>query len=703
LEAGSPCINIGNNVYVVGTTDLDGNSRIIDGTVDMGAYECLFDDFKILPYPGLTSTGYKEGPFSPTNKVYTVSNTGSSNLLWSANWNNVWVAISPSSGTVAGGGSTNATVSLTAAADLLAPGTYSDTVVFSNLTSGIAFYRDVELVVNEKMQLMPAEGLSSSGYEGGPFSPSNKVYAITNLGGGSSLSWVASWSNGWITVVPSNGTLAAGGSTNVTVSLTTAADSLPPGAHTNTVFFSNLTSGAFFSRDVQLVVNGTYYVDASRPDDLGSGFSWETAKKTIQGAIDTTSSGDTVLVSNGVYNIGGSATPGFSCMNRVVITKDIKVQSVTGPEHTVIVGEEASGGGNGSDAVRGVYMSAGVLSGFTVINGHTMKSGSDSNGNYDRSGGGINLYGGSGTVSNCVLMGNSASSYGGGSYYGTLTGCTLSGNEAYDGGGSARGTLHNCIISGNSASSYGGGSYFGTLNNCTLTGNSTDYRGGGSSFGTLHNCIVYFNTASYSGDNWYDSTVSYSCTTPDPGGNDNITDDPQFVDAANSNLYLQASSPCIDAGNNDYASGSTDLAGNPRIIDGTVDMGAYEFYEAQGDTDGDGLPDWWEEQYFSGATNANPNTLCSNGVNTLRQAYIAGLNPTNPASLFLTSVLRSPPSVLSWDAVSGRVYSVWWTSNLLSGDFLPLESNIPWTGNIFTDTTYGVEEKGFYKIDVELE
>jgi len=121
------------------------------------------------------------------------------------------------------------------------------------------------------------------------------------------------------------------------------------------------------------------------------------------------------------------------------------------------------------------------------------------------------------------------------------------------------------------------------------------------------------------------------------------------------------------------------------------------------DTDGDGLPDWWEEQYFSGATNANPNTICSNGVNTVRQAYIAGLNPTNPASLFLTSVLRSPPSVLHWNAVSGRVYSVWWTSNLLSGDFLPLGSNIPWTGNTFTDTTYNAEDKGFYKIDVELE
>lgn len=39
LQTNSPCINSGNNSYVTTTTDLDGNSRIVGGTVDMGAYE----------------------------------------------------------------------------------------------------------------------------------------------------------------------------------------------------------------------------------------------------------------------------------------------------------------------------------------------------------------------------------------------------------------------------------------------------------------------------------------------------------------------------------------------------------------------------------------------------------------------------------------------------------------------------------------
>jgi len=51
--------------------------------------------------------------------------------------------------------------------------------------------------------------------------------------------------------------------------------------------------------------------------------------------------------------------------------------------------------------------------------------------------------------------------------------------------------------------------------------------------------------------------------------------------------------------------------------------------------------------------------------------------------------------------VSGRVYTIYWTSNLLSGFGNPWKTNI--TDGVYTDTTHIAEEKGFYKIDVELE
>src|SRR5260370_11462298 len=94
---------------------------------------------------------------------------------------------------------------------------------------------------------------------------------------------------------------------------------------------------------------------------------------------------------------------------------------------------------------------------------------------------------------------------------------------------------------------------------------------------TLNNCIVYFNTAPQ-GTN-YDSlsTLNYCCSVADPGGTRNITKAPLFVDQASGNLRLQSNSTCINAGNNSYVTTATDLDGNPRIVGGTVDIGAYEY------------------------------------------------------------------------------------------------------------------------------
>ena len=162
--------------------------------------------------------------------------------------------------------------------------------------------------------------------------------------------------------------------------------------------------------------------------------------------------------------------------------------------------------------------------------------------------------------------------------------CTLTGNLASYGGGAYFGTLNNCTLTGNSVTGqdgWGGGACNGTLNNCTLSGNSAtgQYGCGGGAYGsTMNNCIVYYNTASYGGNN-NSGRLNYCCTTPMPaGGVGNLTNAPLFV-ATNgwSNLRLQASSPCINAGNNADAPGLIDLDGNPRITSGTVDMGAYEF------------------------------------------------------------------------------------------------------------------------------
>jgi predicted acyl esterase len=127
----------------------------------------------------------------------------------------------------------------------------------------------------------------------------------------------------------------------------------------------------------------------------------------------------------------------------------------------------------------------------------------------------------------------------------------------------------------------------------------------------------------------------------------------------------------------------------------------YSTGDSGNDDDADGLPNDWEATYFGGPTNATPSATASNGINTVMQCYIAGISPIDPDAAFLISDLSplTSESILEWNASSGRVYSVYWTSNLLSS-FQALETNV--TGGAFTDTVHGAEEKGFYKVDVQL-
>ena len=77
-------------------------------------------------------------------------------------------------------------------------------------------------------------------------------------------------------------------------------------------------------------------------------------------------------------------------------------------------------------------------------------------------------------------------------------------------------------------------------------------------------------------------TVGHSCA-PElaGGGNGNIADDPEFVNAVIADYRLADGSPCIDAGTNQaWMASSDDLGGGARIANGIVDMGAYEFQQA---------------------------------------------------------------------------------------------------------------------------
>jgi hypothetical protein len=174
-------------------------------------------------------------------------------------------------------------------------------------------------------------------------------------------------------------------------------------------------------------------------------------------------------------------------------------------------------------------------------------------------------------------------------YGGTLYSCKILNNVAYNTGGvifDQSGQARNCLVAGNAATDIGGLYANGnvTIENCTISGNSaTDSIGGASAVGgaVLRNCIIYHNTAPdssnlSSGDS--SAVVQYSCVQPAYAGEGNITNDPALAQPHYGFYRPSYTSPCLDAGTNlAWMAGATDLIGRPRIYNGTVDMGAYEY------------------------------------------------------------------------------------------------------------------------------
>ncbi len=446
----------------------------------------------------------------------------------------------------------------------------------------------------------------------------------------------------------------------------------------------------------------TLYVDVNGTNATPPFTNWAIAAVIIQDAVDAATNGDTVLVNDGIYAIGGRPVNGYSLTNRVAVDKPLSLQSVNGPAVTIIRGYRVPGITNGDGAVRCVYLTNNAdLIGFTLTNGATRATG---NLTQEASGGGA-WCGSAGTkLSNCVLIANSAYYHGGGVNSGTLNNCTLVGNiVGADGGGAASCTLNDClVISNTSIGGFGGGAVGSTLNNCSLIGNSA-HEGGGASGGTLNNCILYYNTASSSPDfQGFSSSLRYCCTIQIPvGGIGIVTNAPLFVNQAGGDFRLQSNSPCINAGNNAYVTGTTDLDGRPRISGGTVDIGAYEFQNPASV-----ISYAWLQQYGL-PTDGTADFMDPDhdGMNNW-QEWIAGTNPTNALSVVQ---LLSPSNALSgvtvtWQSVNTRNYFLQRATDLgAQPAFSTIQSDLVGQSatTSFTDTTATNGGPYFYRVGVQ--
>jgi len=535
LKAGSPAIDMGTNTKVTSATDIEGNTRIINEIVDMGAIE----------NPGSISLIIAPASLAPYNRgdVVTVPLTVSgdySGIKWSI-----------SSGILPEG------VVLKPAGEL------SGRPMTAGLFTFVVSATNGELI-GSRQYAMQVKAAGTVLYV-------NAAAAGRNDG--------TSWENGF---------------TDLKYALTKS-----------------------LSIDEIWVARGNYSPGALAT----STFTLKDGVKVYGGFAGT----ETTLAQRDLkLTVNASVLDG----SQGVASRHVMFNNVSLTEATLLDGFTISGGktleGNDGDNYRGggIYNLASVKARFRnlYIHNNTADKGAGIyntgntatfdhitfENNVANYGGGMYYISSTSTLTDLLFKGNTGKIYGGGlinsSSTLTLDRVSFIANTAAQQGGGmyhAAGTINlfNVLFSRNSV--YTAGSYYGgglfvsgiaNLTNVTFAGNTlafihaTAIGGAGlyRSSGTvkINNSIFWGNTRGAAKPDQLNATgVTATHTLIEGGfatGTQILIGNPLFNQAEADDLQLKGGSPAIDAADNSLNTSITDLAGNPRIFDETIDMGAYE-------------------------------------------------------------------------------------------------------------------------------
>jgi hypothetical protein len=161
-----------------------------------------------------------------------------------------------------------------------------------------------------------------------------------------------------------------------------------------------------------------------------------------------------------------------------------------------------------------------------------------------------------------------------------------------------------------------------------------------------------------------------------------------------------------------------ELLGTPGITANGLNTFVVQVYDGNGgsvttgleievlidDSDGDGMSDLWETQYFTNGVAALPGENADGDVHSNLEEFISSMNPTNALAYFQITDLAPMGTngfVVEWPSVAGRLYRVNRTASLTNG-FQTLEDDLEFPRNSYTDTVHHAEAQGFYQVDVQL-
>jgi hypothetical protein len=120
----------------------------------------------VLPGTGFTAAGPVGGAFVPDAQTLILTNAGASPITWSLINTSAWLTVSPTSGTLGGGGTVPVSASLTAAASALTPGNYGCGLLVTNPGGGVL----VPFQISVGQSLIQNGGFETGDFSGWTFS-----------------------------------------------------------------------------------------------------------------------------------------------------------------------------------------------------------------------------------------------------------------------------------------------------------------------------------------------------------------------------------------------------------------------------------------------------------------------------------------------------------------------------------------------------
>lgn len=201
------------------------------------------------------------------------------------------------------------------------------------------------------LEISPITGFTAAGPAGGPFSATSATFVLSNASP-SNLVWSVLGSSNWLTIAPSNGTLASFATTQVVVALSASAATLSAGIYSSEITFSNWNSTV--AQSVLFTLNIGQSVIQNGGFETGDFTGWTLVGDTVR---RTTIYDAVVNISSG-YGVVHSGTYGALLGDTKLATLTQTVATVPGQNYLLSIWLDNLDSGSGQQFIANWNSSA---------------------------------------------------------------------------------------------------------------------------------------------------------------------------------------------------------------------------------------------------------------------------------------------------------------------------------------------------------